>query len=106
MSDIIIHQGEQILIPFEIKLNGDAVTPADVDGIKIKVINRTCKYPDGDLIWNDEDDTWDYPLTQEQSFDLSARPSEAQISIKIGSSIIPSDVFSVDVRNSIIKELW
>lgn len=101
-----IRKGEQFLVPFEIKVGEDNATPQDIDGLRIKIADRLCEWPDGELTFDDVDGVWLYPLTEAQSLTLFSGKRQAQVAVKIGDSILKSDVISISVKDSIIKERW
>ena len=101
-----IHKGEQYVIPFEVTVGEDAVTPASVDGVRIQIEDRLCEYPNGELEYDTEDGTWLYPLTEEQSSSLYAGERKAQVAVKYGDDIVMSDIIRVVVMDSIIKRKW
>ena len=101
-----IQKGAQYIIPFDIKLNGEPVTPEDIDGLRIQIDNKLCEWPEGDLEFDSTDNTWSYPLTEEQSITMFAGERNAQVSVKIGDDILPSCVMKITVSDSIIKKRW
>ena len=101
-----IRKGEQFLVPFEIKVGEDNATPSDIDGLRIKIADRLCEWPDGELTFDDVDGVWLYPLTEAQSLTLFSGKRQAQVAVKIGDSILKSDVISINIKDSIIKERW
>lgn len=103
---MVIHKGEQFAIPFEVKLNDDVVTPDDIDGLRIKVSDCLEEWPNGVLEFDEEDNVWLYWLQESKTLNMFAGKRPAQVSIKIGDSILKTDVFDIDVKNSIIMEPW
>lgn len=101
-----IRKGEQFLVPFEVKVGENAATPSDIDGLRIKIADRLYEWPGGELAYDDVDGVWLYPLTEAQTLTLIAGKCPAQVAVKIGDSILKSDVISVSVEGSIIKERW
>ena len=101
-----IHKGEQFLIPFEVKIDSDIVAPSDVDKLRIQVGDRLLEYPNSGLDYDDEDNVWLYPLTEEQSLSMYSGKRKAQVSVMLNDSIFDSDVFDIDVKDSIITKRW
>lgn len=105
-SGIIIHKGEQFAIPFEVKIGDDYATPENIDGLRIKVCDRLCFWPDGELTHDAEENVWLYPLSQSQTRTIIPGVNAAQVAVKIGNSILKTDVFGLEIKNSIIMEPW
>lgn len=103
---LVIHKGEQFYIPFEVLVGTEKATPENVDGMRMKVDDRLCQWPDGELEYDSEDGDWIYPLTEAQSLELQAGERRGQIAVKIGETILKTDVFSVTVKESTILERW
>ena len=101
-----IQKGAQYGIPFDIKMNGVSVTPDNSDGIRVQIADRLCEWPDGELEFDDTDNTWLYPLTETQSMAMSAGTLSAQISVKVGEDIFPSAVTKFKVYDSLITKRW
>ena len=78
-----IRKGEQFVIPFEVKLGEEIATPENIDGLRLKVVDRLCEWPDGELEYDDENNVWNYPLTQEQSLAFHAGPRQAQVAVRV-----------------------
>lgn len=103
---MIIHKGEQYIIPFEVKIGEDLATPENIDGLRIKVVDKLCEWPDGELSFDDENEVWEYPLTEAQSLLFMSGPRKAQIAVLKDGAILKSDVFTINVKDSIIMERW
>lgn len=101
-----IYKGEQFTIPFNITNDGVAVTPEDVDAVRIKIGNKLCEWPNGDLEYDSENELWLYPMTENESFGFSSGLEKVQIAIKIGNDFLKTDVFKISIRDSIITERW
>lgn len=103
---MVIHKGEQFIVPVEVKIDDTSVAPEDIDGLRIQIGDRLCEWPDGELEYDSDNAVWNYPLTEEQSMTMYAGQRKAQISVKIGDAILNTDVFNIDVKDSIIKRRW
>lgn len=103
---MIIHQGEQYKMAFDVFLDDVKATPEDIDGLRIKIGDRLLEYPDGELEFDLEMNRWLYPLTSYQTRTLRSETAETQVAARISSDIVMTDVFELDVRKSIIKEPW
>lgn len=101
-----IHKGEQFLIPFVINIGNDIASPSNIDGLRIKIAGRLCEWPDGELVYNDNDEAWLYPLTETQSLAMSSGKRQAQVAVKLGDSILKSDIIFINVKDTIIKKEW
>lgn len=101
-----IHKGEQFIIPFEVKIGDDLATPDNIDGLRIKIVDTMHEWPDGELSFDDENDVWEYPLAEAQSAAFLAGTRKAQVAVRIGDVILKTDVFQLNVKDSIITERW
>ena len=99
----MIYQGDKYLIPISIKNQGVSVTPSDIDGIKIQIGRNLKRYPNGELIY--QDDKWYFPLTQKESLEFNHN-TKIQVQILIGDEIVGSRVENIDIGSSIIKGEW
>lgn len=105
-SAYIIHKGEQFAIPFEVKIGDEIATPADLDGLRIKVFGKLHEWPGGGLTFDSEENVWLYPLGEDQTRGILDGPKPAQVAVKLGENILKTDVFEIEVKNSIIMEPW
>ena len=103
---MVIYKGEQFFIPFDVKIGNDLVTPENVDGVRIKVGDRLCQWPDGELEYDSTESAWMYWLTEAQSLELMAGSRLAQVAVKIGDNILKTDTLGITVKDTIIKERW
>lgn len=103
---MIIHKGEQFAIPFEVKIGEDTATPENINGLRIKVFGRLQEWPNGDLAFDSEENVWLYPLAEDQTRGILDGPKPAQVAVKLGENILKTDVFELEVKNSIIMEPW
>ena len=106
MQGLIIHKGEQFAIPFEVKIGDDTATPENIDGLRIKVFGRLQEWPNGDLTFDSEGGVWLYPLNENQTRGILESRTSAQVAVKLGENILKTDVFELEVKNSIIMEPW
>ena len=83
-----IHKGEQFIIPFEVKIGEDLATPENIDGLRIKVVDKLCEWPDGELEFDAVNNVWQYPLTEAQSLLFMAGTRKAQVSVMVGDMIL------------------
>ncbi len=81
------------------------ITPANVDGVKVKIDKFEDSYPNGNLVYNDELERWVFPLTQEMSLKLYGE-RKAQVQIKQGDIIQGSTWKEIYIDTNIIKEEW
>lgn len=108
----VIVQGDQygIIIPIFRVYRGESenertpVTPSDVDGVKIKIDKFEEAYP-GNLSFDEELNSWIFPLKQEMSLKLYGT-RKVQVQIKSGGTVQSSLAKCIDINNNIIKEVW
>lgn len=103
-----IQQGDQYAIPIDIKIGNTRITPENCTDVRVKVGKYMVSYDGGhgDLFYNETDQKWCFPLTEEMSFN-----SSYSIGVQIGvcfnnGDYIYSDVQQIDVGSSMIKEYW
>lgn len=101
-----VHKGEQFAVPFEINIGEEVVTPYNVDGVRIKINNTLQQWPNGELEFDEYENVWLFSLHESDTRNMFAGKRPAQIAVKIGNNILKSDVFDLDVKNSIIMEPW
>ena len=106
MQGLIIHKGEQFAIPFEVKIGDETATPENINGLRIKVFGRLQEWPNGDLTFDSEENVWLYPLDENQTRGILESRTSAQVAVKLGNDILKTDVFELEVKNSIIMEPW
>lgn len=105
-SALIIHKGEQFAIQFEVKIGNKIATPDDIDGLWIKVFGRLHEWPNGGLTFDSDGNVWLYPLDENQTRGILESLTSAQVAVKLGNDILKTDVFELEVKNSIIMEPW
>lgn len=98
-----IYQADQYYIPFLVEQDGKVITPDDVDGIRISLGGIIKSYPDGDLLF--VDDEWLFKLEAKNS-QMMIGEIPCQIEVKKGTDRQHSPVFSVDVKKSVLKGAW
>lgn len=71
-----ILQGDALSVPISIKLNGEAVTTADVESVKVTMGGVEKRYP-GDIAFSSG--RFLFPLTQEETLAMTPGVNEAII---------------------------
>lgn len=103
---MIIHKGEQFSLPFFITKDDDVISDNNVDGVRIKIADTLCEWPNGDLIYDSESQNWLFPLSEDQTLKWSSGMQMAQVAIKIGDNFIKTDNFKINIKESHISEKW
>lgn len=100
-----IHNGDQYAIPVTVTFGDDntKITTDNVDEITIKIGKVPKSYPNGELLFDSEQEEWLYPITKDESDSLKSSSVNFQVRIKIGDNIIHSDVKFINAMYSIIK---
>ena len=101
-----VHQGDQYLIPFAITVDGEAVTPDNVDGVRIQVDKTLHQWPEGELEYDSETEAWMFPLTEQESLVMLAGKCPAEVAVLRGQDIRKGDTFELNVKRSIIRKRW
>lgn len=92
-----IMQGDEYGIPFHITLDGETVTQAEEVEITVGQFTKTTQ---SGVSYDEESKSWVFPLTQEESFLMSAY-EEAQVRVKLtGHGVIGKRVGRIDIENS------
>jgi len=102
--DII--KGESYTVPFVIKNDGVPVTNNDVDGVRIRLGNQIAYYPDGTLEFNPEDSTWDFPMTQKNTYSIIGKTIDYQVQVKINGDIHSSKETKIKIEETMFKTEW
>ena len=102
--DII--KGESYKVPFVIKDNGDIVTSNDIDGVRIRLGNQIAYYPDGILEFNSEDGTWEFPMSQKNTYSIIGQTINYQVQVKINGEIHSSKDTKIKIEESMFKTEW
>lgn len=105
MADI--QQGDQYTLPFKIFLpDGSVVASSNVNGVRIQIDDQLKYYPSGGIIYDSTNEEWLFPLTETMTQALSSGKCHGQVGVKVGTEIIYSETFTIDIGASIIKEDW
>ena len=101
-----IIKGEAFSIAFTINSGNTIITPASVDGVRIKLGSSVAVYPNGTLDFNNADQTWRFPLTQALSYAIPGAKADYQVQIKIGENVYSSQQQSVTVGETMFRKEW
>lgn len=102
--DII--KGESYKVPFVVKDNGNIVTSNDVDGVRIRLGNQIAYYPDGILEYNPEAQTWDFPMSQKNTYSIIGKTINYQVQVKINGEVHSSVETEIKIKESMFKTEW
>ena len=100
-----VGQGEQYSVEIVLK-NGDTViTPYNSADVKIKLGKYTKRYSTGELEW--KNNAWQFYITQDMSLALAQGKVDLQGQYMTSTGdIYNTEIYKVQVDNSIIKETW
>lgn len=102
-----IWQGEQYALPVEILFeDSSAVTPENVDGVRVQVDRVLHEWPDGEIEYSEELGAWLFPLKEAETLTMLAGSRWVQTAVKLGDDIIKSPAFEIEVGRSIIRKRW
>lgn len=76
---IKILQGDAVVLPVKLTLNGDAVTGDDVESVRFSISSLVKTYP-GEVTYSDTGQQFLLPLSQEETFELL--PGDTRIIIR------------------------
>lgn len=103
MSNTIIHQADQYVLPIKVKYNYETVTPDTVDDIRISVGGFVQSHGNNELQFDGEN--WLFNLKQEHTARLPSK-TKCQVEIKFSNTRIHSSVFEIDVKESLLRGVW
>ena len=103
-----MHQGDQYSILVSINKGGDPLTPAEVEGVKVRIGAEERRYPDGTLTYSADEQAWLFPVTQADTLAMMGM-QRAQVQVNFGGTpaqIIGSAIEQVNIDNSVIRSEW
>jgi len=99
-----VARGEQYAVEIVI-YNGDtAITPLNVDDIKINLGSYVLQYSKGEISY--ENGRWQYPITQEMSLEWDNGIIDLQGQYKVGDNIYNTEIYKVKVDTTTIEDIW
>ena len=100
-----LHQGDQYVIPVEIKNATGVITPDDVDDVRIQIGDELRQYSDGGLTFDAENKKWLFYITEEKTRTFTGSIN-MQVGILVGTDIVYSSVQKIKLERSIIRKDW
>lgn len=104
ISSII--KGESYSVAFTLKDNGTPITPDTVQGVRIALGNQVAIYPDGGLTFNNEDNTWRFPMSQKNTLSIAGTYMDYQAQVKIGNEIFSCPMHKVKIDETMFRKEW
>lgn len=101
-----IVKGESYRVAFTLKDNGTVITPSMVQGVRIALGNQIATYPNGNLTFETEDNTWQFPMTQKNSYSMMGNETDYQVQVKIDGEIFSSKKMKVVVDETMFRKEW
>lgn len=101
-----IVKGESYRVAFVLKDNGTVITPEMVDGVRIALNNQIAVYPTGNLTFDSTDNTWQFPMTQKNSYMIMGDKADYQVQIKIAGEVFSSKKRNVVVDETMFRKEW
>ena len=105
MANSIV-KGEAYRVAFTLKDNGTTIVPSMVQGVRIALGNQLATYPDGNLTFSNEDNTWRFPMSQKNSMSVSGNEVEYQVQVKIDGEIFSSKKMKIKIDDSMFRKEW
>lgn len=97
-------QGDAYKLSFVIKQGATAVTPDLADDVELVVGNLRKTFSDGEVSF--ENGRWYFPLTQDETFNLSGVYQKAQVRVKFkGGDIVGKRLKDINVGISLSQEV-
>ena len=100
-----LHQGDQYVIPIEIKNATGVITPDDVDDVRIQIGDERRQYSDGRLTFDAENKQWLFQKKKKKTRTFTASVN-MQVGILVGTDIVYSSVQKIKLERSIIRKDW
>lgn len=97
-------QGDAFPIPVYVKIDGSVATKENIDALRIGIGPFTAKWPNGTL--DEQNGVWLFPLTQEQSYQLTPGLVDVQAQVRVGKYTVGTAVTKVAVGKSLLKGAW
>ena len=103
-----IIKGEQYAIPFDITDTdtGEPITDEDVDGVRIALGHQVETYPDGNLVYSQEDQQWLFPMSQCNTYSILESEVSYQVQVKIDGEIFSSDKVRTIIGETMFRKEW
>ena len=101
---VVIHQGDQYLIPIQVFSGEEEMTPDTLDDLTVKIAGVVKSYSANEMEYDAVLGCWLYPLDSYQSRSIKRNRTDAQIAVRIGDSCFYSAVQKVASSYSIIEE--
>ena len=98
---MIIRQGDQYAIAMKLKKGNGYITPTECDEMIIQINDKPKRYTQGEIIFDEEQQTWLYPLKFEDTIDMTN--AVIQMKMFVNDLELNSNVKSINVEESIIK---
>lgn len=95
---LVIHQGDQLMIPFEIEQNGEPLLPEKTKEIRICVDDIVRYYSKGELTYYNN--VYLFPLSSQESKNLVGI-IKVQVEVQFGTSEVHSQVFNIKVAKTL-----
>lgn len=101
-----IVKGESYIVSFVLKANGSPVTSNDVDAVRISLGNQVAYYPDGTLDYNAESQTWEFPMSQKNTYSIIGQTVEYQAQVKINGEVFSHKKREIKVEETMFTKEW
>lgn len=106
MATNAIIKGESYSVAFMLKDNGEPITPETVQGVRIALGNQIATYPDGNLTFSNEDNTWRFPMSQKNTLSIQGKVMDYQAQVKIGTEIFSCKMQKITMDETMFRKEW
>ena len=106
MATSSIVKGESYSVAFALKNNGEPILPESVQGVRIALGNQVATYPDGNLTFNSEDNTWRFPMSQKNTLSIQGTVMDYQAQVKIGNDIFSGKMKKITMDETMFRKEW
>lgn len=104
MSTIV--KGDAYSVAFTVKSDDVIVTPDMVQGLRIALGNQIAEYPNGNLTFSSDDNTWRFPMTQKNTLSIKGKIMNYQSQAKIAGEIYTSDEMDIEISETMFRKEW
>lgn len=102
--DII--KGESYRVAFVLRDGNYVLTPEDVDEVRIALGNQIANYPTGTLTFDTEEKTWQFPMTQKNTYSFIGTTVDYQVQVKINDEVFSSKKTPIKIHESMFRKEW
>ena len=101
-----IVKGEAYRVAFRLTDNGTVILPNMVEGVRIILGNQMATYPDGNLTFSTDDNTWRFPMSQKNTLSINGQSISYQVQVMIDGEIFSSKEKKIAIDDTMFRKEW